>query len=252
MLVLISEIVCAVFVAVRRDFLIVRAGMKRSLIVMILCLFSLTARARPGLGVSFKGGANAARHAEESRFNRYGISGGIAGQLQWGLSERFALGGQLDLLYSPRGAKIISLDEYLGQIREHYLDLAVAARPEAKLDPVSVYLLLGGELNVLMSANQENAVGAKQDITDALRRIDVTLLIGAGAALHLSGPTLGPFRLNTIFLEARYERGLIDTIVGSDGFQNRTASLMLGLSFALGNGASNTKSAFPPVRSDPQ
>jgi len=226
--------------------------MKGLLATIALCLASFPAHAQPGLDISFKGGPNAARHAEESRFNRYGISGGIAGQIQWALDDRFALGTQLELLYSPRGAKIMSVGEYLGQIREHYLDFAVAARPEAKFDSISLYLLLGAELNVLMSANQEDASGAKQDITDGLHRIDVTLLISAGGALNLSGPRLGPFRLNSIFLEARYERGLIDTIVDSEGFQNRTASLVLGLSFALGDRAEAIKPTPLPVQSDPR
>jgi hypothetical protein len=227
--------------------------MKGLLATMVLCLTSFVAHARPGLGVLFKGGPNAARHAEETRFNRYGISGGIAGQLQWVLNDRFAFGGQIELLYSPRGAKVISEGDYLGQVRQRYWDFVIAVRPETTLGPVSVYLLLGGELSVLMSAAlEEEASGAKRDISDDLRRIDVALLVGAGGALNLSGPMLGPFRLSTVFLEARYERGLIDTIVDSDGFQNRTASLMLGLSFELGDGAKNVKPAPPPVRNDPQ
>lgn len=152
----------------------------------------------------------------------------------------------MELLYTPRGAEAIFDGEPLGKTRQHYLDLMLAARPGVRLGPASIYVMLGGGLSLLMSASQVNASGGTEELTDVLRRIDVALLAGAGIALHLPRRGSGPFRLGTVFLEARHDRGLIDTDAVNGGFKNRTSSLMLGLSFALGS-----KTAPPPARSDP-
>jgi Outer membrane protein beta-barrel domain len=184
------------------------------------------------LNVAFKGGPNAATFPEENRTHRYGLAGGLAGYLEWGPGAPWSFGAQLELLYSPRGATIHFEGEELGRSREHYLDLIIAARPGVRRGIASVYLLVGGGLSFLLSANREDASGPPDDITDGLRRVDVTLLAGAGAALHLPPTKLGPFYMGTVFIEARYERGLIDT-VADGGYQNRTFSVMLGLSFAL-------------------
>ncbi|HEX7839957.1 MAG TPA: hypothetical protein VF469_20915, partial [Kofleriaceae bacterium] len=65
-------------------------------------------------------------------------------------------------------------------------------------------------------------------------RIDVALLGGAGVALQLPDHTVGPFHLGAVFLEARHDIGLFDTDAMVGGFRNRTSSLMLGLSLAVG------------------
>ncbi|HWO23474.1 MAG TPA: outer membrane beta-barrel protein [Kofleriaceae bacterium] len=229
--------------------------MKRSLTLLIVIMLGqipFTVHAQPEPGIAVKGGLNAASHDEDTRFNRYGFAGGIAGYLHWIFGARFALASQIDLYYTPRGAKVISGGEYLGQVRQHYFDIMVTARPEVRLGPASIYLLLGGGVNFLMSANREvEASGTKEDITDALHRIDVALLAGVGFALHTPRQKMGPFRLSTVFLEARYDRGLIDTSIDG-GLQNRTASLMIGLSFALGDGAEDVTSASPSAQRDPQ
>jgi hypothetical protein len=194
----------------------------------------VSASAEPELGIELKGGPNAATLAEPHRFNRYGFSGGLAGHVQWPLVDRLYLAGQVELLYTPRGSEAILDNEPLGKSRQHYLDLMVAARPEARLGPGSVYLLLGGGLNVLLSANKENAAGVKQDITGDLHRLDVALLVGVGGALRLPRRDLGPFRLSMVFFEARHDVGLIDSDAVNGGYKNRTSSLMLGISFVVG------------------
>jgi hypothetical protein len=194
-------------------------------------LSSPPAHAESALNIAFKGGPNAATFAEENRTRSYGLSGGLAGYLQWGLGAPWSLGAQLELLYSPRGATIHFEGEDLGESREHYLDLIIAARPSVRRGIASTYLLIGGGTSFLLSAYREDPLG-RVDITDGLRRVDVTLLAGLGAALHLPPRELGLFHMGTVFIEARYDRGLIDTVAGG-GFQNRTFSLMLGLSFAL-------------------
>lgn len=211
----------------------VEGYMKSLFIIIFVWLIPLSSQADPELNVAFKGGPNVATLAHDNRDTRYGFSGGLATHLQWALADRFSLAGQIELLYTPRGAKAISGGNYLGQVREYYFDIMVAARPQVRLGPASVYLLLGGGLNLLVSANKENASGAKQDITDGLRRIDVALLGGAGVALHLPRGELGPFQLGTVFLEARHDIGLVDTDPMAGGYKNRTSSLMLGLSFVL-------------------
>jgi hypothetical protein len=211
--------------------------MKQLVMAMLIWPTSVAADPAPGANVAFKGGANAATLTNDNRVTRYAFSGGLEGYLQKTLTDQFSLGGQLELLYTPRGAKTIVEGDYLGQVRQHYFDIMIAARPGLRLGPASIYLLLGGGLNLLVSANKENALGTKQDITDGLRRIDVALLGGAGVALHLPHREMGPFRLGTVFLEARHDVGLIGTDLMADGFKNRTSSLMLGLSLAVGGSA---------------
>lgn len=119
------------------------------------------------------------------------------------------------------------------RVRQHYLDVTLAARPEVRLGPARIYLLLGGGLNVLVHADDENAAGVHRDVTDELHRIDVALLAGGGVAMDLPRRRLRPFRLGAVFLEARHDRGLIDIDTRNLGFRNRSSSLMLGFTFVL-------------------
>ncbi len=191
-------------------------------------------RADPDLNVSLKGGVTMATLAHRHRTDRHGLSGGLAGHLGRPLRGRFSLAGQVELLYVPRGADAFEYGNYLGRSRSHYVDVTIAARPEIRFAPMSIYLLLGGGLDLLVSANKENYAGVWVSITDDLHRVDVALLAAAGVSLHLPRRALGPFRLGTIFVEARHDHGLLDTDAVNGGFKNRSSSLMLGVSFALG------------------
>jgi len=221
--------------------------MNRKLLAIIIGgLAPSVTHAQPSeLSISFKGGLNAATQAEDLRVNRYGASGGVSGDLKWLLIDRFSLAGQIELLYTPRGAEVVFQGEHVGKLRAHYFDLTVAVCPEARLGWASVYLLLGGGLNLLVSANKDDAAGTGQDITGDLHRVDVALLGAAGVALHLPPRELGPFRLGTVFLEARHDIGLLDVDAVNGGFKNRTSSLMLGLSFVVGGSPSPDPSAGP-------
>jgi hypothetical protein len=220
----------------------------RSLVIILLCLLiHPLVYAEPELGIALKGGPNAATLAEENRVNRYGFTGGLAGYLKHSIAERVSLAVQTDLLYTPRGAEAIFEGEYLGKSRYHYFDIIISARPAVRFDSIDIYLLLGGSIDLLLSANKENASGVKEDITDILRRIDVALLGGVGIALHLPRRGLGPLRLGTVFLEGRYDYGLIETDSASGGFKNRSMCLMLGLSLAL----KPRTTVAPPARKDP-
>jgi hypothetical protein len=223
--------------------------MKSLWLMMIAWSMPSPANAGPEPSVALKGGVGAATTAADSSANKYGFTGGLAGSLQWLLTDGFSLAGQTELLYAPRGPKVVSEGEYLGKFRLHYFDVTIAARPGAQLGPTSVYLLLGGGLNFLLSANRENASGANQDITGDLRRVDVALLAGAGVALQLPAEGMGPLRLGTVFLEVRHDHGLLPADAVNDGLKNRTSSLMLGLSFAL-SGERAASPASSSARSD--
>lgn len=192
--------------------------------------------AEPEAAFAFKAGLDAAKLNKNYRVNRYGLPAGISGYLQWPLFDRFLLAGQMELLYTPRGTEVVIEGVPQGKLRQHYVDVMVAARPEVRFGRVSIYFLLGGGLSLLVSANDENVLGASSDVTDDLSRIDITLLAGAGVALHLPRRRLGPFHLGAVSLEARHDHGLLDVDTSNLGFKNRTSSLMLGLSFALGSG----------------
>lgn len=208
--------------------------MRHLLVILVILATPFTASADSELGVALKGGPNTATLSANNRFGRHGFSGGVASHLRWPLAERVSLAGQVELLYVARGAEAIFNDVLAAKFRQHYLDVTLAARPAVRLGPASLYLLLGGGLNVLVSASREDPSGVKEDTTDGLRRLDVALLVGAGVAWHLPRRDVGPFHLGAAFLEARHDRGLIDIDRMDGGFENRASSLMLGLSFVLG------------------
>lgn len=216
--------------------------MKNIILMTALCLASRVGHTQPALDVALKGGPNTATQAQDFRVSRYGLSAGLSGSAQWPLTNGFSMGGQLELLYTPRGSETVFEGQNIGKFREHYLDLALMARPSGSLGPVSFYLLLGGSLNLLMSASKDDEAGAGQDVTSGLHRVDISLLGGIGAALHLSHHTPGPLHLGAVFVEVRHDIGLLDVNLDG-GLKNRTSSLMLGLSFDVGGSpASDTTS----------
>jgi hypothetical protein len=212
-----------------------------ALIIILICLPRLS-EAQPELNLSLKAGPNAAIWDREHHDHKYGLSGGLAGDLRWPFGGRFSLGGQLALLYVPRGTKSFSptTGEFLGTYYQRYFDITIAIRPEARVGSVGVYLLLGGSWSILLNAYSVDDRGRRDDRD--FRRHDVALLAGLGGALQLPSHRLGPFRLGTVFLEARYDRGLLDFAPADDlSLKNRATSLMLGVSFALGSKATVAK-----------
>jgi hypothetical protein len=213
--------------------------MNRLALIIIIISLPRLSEAQPELSLSLKAGPDAAVWDRAHHEHNYGFSGGLAGDLRWPFGARFSLGAQLALLYMPRGTEAVSptTGEFLATFRQNYFDIAVAIRPEVRVGSVGVYLLLGGSWNILLNAYSVDYMGRKDDRD--FRRHDVALLGGIGGALHLPSHRLGPFRLDTVFLEARYDRGLLHLDHADDSSpKNRTTSLMLGVSFALGSKAS--------------
>lgn len=225
--------------------------MKTMLVALVIWWVPSSGSAQVRSSVEVKGGLNAATLAVDSRTNRYGFSGGLAGRVRWPVAERFSLAAQLEVLYTPRGARVIRDGTASGGSRQRYLDVVILVRPGARLGPANAYLLLGGGMNILLSAFKENDGGGGRDITDELHRLDVALVGGAGVALPLPRRSLGPLRLGTVFLEARHDRGLLDVDAVNGGYRNRNTSVMLGLSFALGSGPVDVRPASAPARISP-
>jgi hypothetical protein len=217
----------------------------KSLPIIMLFAISSTASADNELELGIKSGVDSATLSHDNRVGRYGFSGGLAVDLQRSLSERFSIAGQAELLYTARGADVVFDGVSDGGLRQHYFDVAVLARPALRLGPASIYLLAGGSLNVLMRATSEDAMGASQDVTGDLHRLDIALVAGAGVAVPLPRATPRAIQLSTVFLEARHDQGLIDIDTFNGGFKNRTTSIMLGLSFALSSGTATD----PPIQS---
>lgn len=209
------------------------ALVRRVILIMNLLLVSQRVEAEPRIGASLKGGLDAATLAEANRSNRYGFTGGASGYVLQSLTDSFFVAGQLDLLYTSRGADVVSDGKSLGQTRLQYFDILFSARPEKRFGSMSIYLLVGGGLNILLNASQVDSLGGEQDIIDGLHRVDVELLGGAGVTLQLPRKGFRPVYLGAVFLEARHDYGLIGIDAVNGGFMNRTSSLMLGLSFEL-------------------
>lgn len=225
--------------------------MKQISVIILLELTLLRSHlgyADNNLHVAIKGGLDATTLDHEFRENRYDFSGGVAGYVQGSISERFSLAGQIELLYTPRGANVVFEGEKQAEFRHRYVDLVVAVRPEMRFGPMSIYLLLGGGLDLMISATMENVLGSPQDITSDLHRIDVALLGGAGVGLHLPRQNLGPFHLDTMFLEARHDIGLLDPFTTTSGFKNRTSTVLLGLSFEVGGSSAPVPALAPTVQ----
>lgn len=213
-----------------------RIAMDRLAFVIIVLCLARPSEAQPELSVSLKAGPDAAVWDRAHHEHTYGFTGGAAGDLLWPVGSRLSLGGQLAMLYVPRGTEFIDqiTGESLGPVRQHYFDVSAALRPQARVGSFSAYFLLGGSWSILVDAYSDT-----RDLT--FRRHDVALLVGLGGALHLPSRRLGPFRLGTVFLEARYDRGLLDfTHEDDSSAKNRTTSLMFGISFALGSGMATT------------
>lgn len=208
---------------------------------ILACLAPVSVQAQPELSVAAKSGLSISDVTSGvddgdggSSHYIYGFSGGLASYVQWPFTSRFSLGGQLDLLYTQRGFDLLLNGEPIGRNRYHYFDVAIVVRPEVRVGAARGYALLGGGWNLLLTANQEDLLSnmADRDITKFLRRHDVALVVGAGVAIQLPHQ---PLHLDTLFLEARHDRGLINTPTDRDANKNRSGSLMLGLSFALGS-----------------
>src|SRR5215207_3897920 len=122
---------------------------KFALTAILICLPRLS-EAQPEPSLSLKAGPNAAIWDRGHHDHKYGLSGGLASDLRWPSGGRFSLGGHLALLYVPRGTKSFSstTGEFLGTYYQHYLDIAVAFRPEVRVGSVDVYLLLGGSWSI--------------------------------------------------------------------------------------------------------
>ena len=212
--------------------------MKKSLVVAIWLIPAVALAEPERAAVTLRAGASAATLSHDLRVHRYGLSGGLGAYLQWPLIGKVSLGGQLDVLYTPRGADVVVDGESQGKLREHYLDIVAAARPQVRVGVMSLYLLIGGGVNRLLKATDESSLGVSQDVTDNLRRTDLELLFGAGVSFDLSSRPRGLLRSSKFFLEARYDIGLIDIDPMDGGFRNRTATLSLGLSLGLLSGKS--------------
>lgn len=211
--------------------------MNNTLILIAMALLPTTGYASPTAEISLKGGLDSAALSKSYRVSRYGPAGGLTAGMEWPLVARLSLAGQLEVLYTPRGGEAVSEGVSQGKIQQHYLDVMFLARPRVRLDPMSIYLLLGGGTAFLVSAQDENAAGFPRDVTDDLHRIDVELLVGAGIALNLPSVQLGPFRSGAILFEVRHQRGLLDVDTMDFGLKNRTTSFFVGFSFVLGSGS---------------
>jgi hypothetical protein len=182
--------------------------------------------------IALKGGLNSSIFAHENRESISGFSGGLEAHLEKPFVDHVSLGGQIELIYSQRGAEVVVGGQHLARSREHYMDLTAAVRPQLQFGPIHLYVVLGGGLDFLVHATTVDLSRVEQDVTDELHRFDIELLGAAGVAVALPRHTLGPLRLDTIFAEAREDVGLLK-VDDDTGSKNRTTSVMLGLSFAV-------------------
>jgi hypothetical protein len=216
----------------------------------VLVIFSLPeASAEPVVGG--KAGLNLARFKPEGlppgfaeRTYKLGVAAG--GSLQMRQWNHFA--PQLEVLFTQRGTGAELDGMSLGKNTLNYLDFALLARFEWTFRSLALYALVGPEANVLLSAKQTFFNGAEADITDLLRRFDISALVGAGVAI-------GPFSWGTLTFETRYEMGFrhVNKVVENGTATNRTISFMLGYEYRRdrdGDGIPDSKDRCPDEPED--
>jgi hypothetical protein len=141
------------------------------------------------------------------------------------------IGVQLELSGTNRGPRVVFNGSNIANYSLDYLDLAVLGTFEARLSPLSVYLMAGPTAHVLIRARFKNISGdtpVVDDISDTTAPYDLGITAGAGISL-------GPYSWGTLFLESRFTAGFIDVDTGSDDvtFHNRTITATLGYRYAL-------------------
>lgn len=207
---------------------------KTTAVFAVFVLLCLAMDATADTSFLVKVGVDAAKFNQEDRTNKYGLSAGVGGHVDRSFNRGVVLGGQLEVSYVQRGSDAVVNDNLQSSIRMHYLDWVLTARPAMRFGVVEPYVLLGAGLCVLMNAKNRNDSNVTEDITGNLHRVDVLLAMGAGVAYRPFAVRSSGFGLDALFIEARYERGLVDIDTMDLGIENRNAALLLGASFALG------------------
>lgn len=139
---------------------------------------------------------------------RTALTGGVAIEI----NILVGLHVEMDLLYSPRGLKIINGEEW----RLNYLSLPVVLKK--KFIPLGIhpYLLAGLEFQYLLSAKH-----GEENIRDDIVKQDMCILIGGGIELSLFG--------RGVHAEGRYSFGLDSIYENAErGTYHRVAQVLFG------------------------
>ncbi|MCJ7812603.1 PorT family protein [bacterium] len=169
--------------------------MKRNIFIsvmltMLIVLIFGTAFGQLGIRKGIKGGYNWAKLSSDSLNNIHSIkslTGGIS--LEFNILNLLSL--QTDVLYSPRGSLVGNNVE----IKLKYLSIPVILK--RKFFPVGIhpYLLIGPEINFLLSASRDGA-----DIKNMVNQEDFALVTGGGVEFSFLG--------KGAYIEGRYSYGL--------------------------------------------
>jgi hypothetical protein len=175
-------------------------------------MLSATALGQGSFGKGIKVGQNLAMLSGSDMPSdteyRTAITGGIAIEI----NILTFLHIEMDLLYSPRGLKIINGEEW----RLNYLSLPVVIKK--KFFPLGIhpYLLAGLEFNYLLSAKRGG-----ENIKDDIVKQDMCILIGGGIEFSLFG--------KGVHAEGRYSIGLDSVYENAEkSAYHRVAQVLFG------------------------
>lgn len=192
-----------------------REGMRmKSKILAIGCLvlLSTAAMGQGRLGKGIKVGQNFATlsgaNLPSDTEYRTALTGGVAIEI----NILFNLHVEMNVLYSPRGLKIINGEEW----RLNYLSLPVVLKQKFLPLGIHPYLMAGLEFHYLLSARQGD-----DNISDDIVKQDMCVLIGGGIEFSLFG--------KGVHAEGRYSFG-IDSIYrdAEKGTYHRVAQVLFG------------------------
>ncbi|MCG8419446.1 MAG: OmpA family protein [Proteobacteria bacterium] len=135
---------------------------------------------------------------------------------------------QPELLYVSREGNLgTNIEQSLSYLETHILVRGTVPG----LSPMTPYLVGGGAINLMLSSQRTDLDGSRP-FEDLTKRWDLSLVIGAGAAVDVI-PDYRLFRNLLISIEIRYEHGLFDVIETDFDVRNRSWFLTVGISGAI-------------------
>lgn len=147
-----------------------------------------------------------------------------------GLGRRLTL--RLEPAYAQRGSELVLLlfgEESRGTLKLEYLELPVLLKVGLGSGRIQPYLIGGPTLAYKLSAKTQ-AEGESEDVSESFQRWDFGIAAGGGLEF--------PAGSARVFLEGRYNFGLMNTTAGEDAkdfsSKNRGPQVVVGVTFALG------------------
>jgi hypothetical protein len=133
--------------------------------------------------------------------SKSGFTAGIVAG--WRLTDMLAI--QIESAFSTKGVKSAVNGSPYGVFSRHYVEFPLLLKFVAPLSGrIAPHASLGPAPGILLQAETELADGRHIDLTDRTERIDLGIMVGAGASFEV-----GAF--GAVYFDARYNHGVLNT-----------------------------------------